>query len=568
LDRLFLKALVEELAPSVVGRPIRAALVDRAGGLLFLALAPPRPATLAFSFLRDAAGPYLLQVSRPPREGVATPGLKKLAGSRIASLGIADLDRVITLSAEGKRLSGRATAANLVLEVLGSRVDLYLVDGETEVVVEALSSSRARLRAGDSYQAPAPPPGAAPLAESAAEFEERLARAALPRRAALLAASGSTPLAVREIEWLVRKEGMSEGEAFMRVRSGLEKRRPFLYLPRPPSSRHCLLSPLELASEEERAPKELASFSAAMAEAVGLEAETRRLTALRARLSSAVGKRLERARRLEAKLQSEGSALEEPADLRRRGELLLASFSRARKAREGRTVLLPDPFDPEEREVEIEIDPRLSLPKNAERFFARARRAERARVEIANRLEAVGKDISCWEGFECDLRDAATSSELEALERDAGEEGLSFPPSGKPRAKRAPSAMGPRSFRSHRGNPILVGRSGRSNDELTFEVARPHDLWFHAHGVPGAHVVLRLPSGETAEEAEVREAAELAAYYSKAREETRVDVIVTERRNVSRIKGAPRGLVKLSSAGETRTMRVAPRRPEDDGGNR
>jgi predicted ribosome quality control (RQC) complex YloA/Tae2 family protein len=568
LDRLFLRALVEELASRVVGRRIRAALLDRASCLLSLSLGPPRPATLVFSFLRDAPGAYLLEASRPPRAGVTTAGLKKLVGSRIAALEIADLDRIVTFSIEGTRLSGKATASMLVLEVLGPRVGLYLVDAESAAIVEVFSSSVARLGAGERYQAPAPPPGAAAFAESAAEVEERLARARVPRRAALLAASGSTPLAVREIEWLVRTQGMSEGEAFMKVRSRLAEKRPFLYLPQGASNRRGLLSPLELASESELRPRELSSFSEAMAEAVSLEIEARRLSALRGRLESAIAKRLERARRLEEKLRSEESALAEPEEMRRLGQLLLAGLSRARKAGDGRSVVIPDPFDPGEREIEVEIDPRLSIPKNAERFFARARRAERARVEIANRLEAVGKDISCWEGFECDLRDAATASELEALEQDARDEGLSFPPSERPRTKRPPEAVGPRSFRSHRGNSILVGRSGRSNDALTFGVAKPHDLWFHASGVPGAHVVLRLPSGETADEVEVREAAELAAYYSKAREETAVDVTVTERRNVSRIKGAPRGLVKLSSAGETRTLRVAPQRPETDRENR
>jgi predicted ribosome quality control (RQC) complex YloA/Tae2 family protein len=305
-----------------------------------------------------------------------------------------------------------------------------------------------------------------------------------------------------------------------------------------------------------------------MAQAVSLETEARKLSALRARLESAVKKRLDRARRLEERLRSDESSLEEPPSLRRRGELILAGLSRARRTRDGRSVFLPDTFDSEEMETEIEVDPRLSLPKNAERFFTRARRAERARVELAKRLEAVGKEVSFWEGFECDLRDASTVVELEALEREAGDEGLSFPPSRKPAKTRPPEALGPRSFRSHRGNAILVGRSGRSNDELTFDVAKPDDLWFHASGVPGAHVVVRVPSGETADEREIQEAAELAAYYSKGREDTAVDVIVTERRNVSRIKGAPRGLVKLSSAGETRTLRVTPRRPENDPGNR
>jgi predicted ribosome quality control (RQC) complex YloA/Tae2 family protein len=573
LDRFFLRALVEELRPKVVGRRIRTALLDRGSRLLSLTLAPPRPATLVVSFLREAAGAYLLEVSRPPGEGVATPGLKRLLGSRIAAIAIADLDRIISLSVEGKRLSGKATASRLILEVLGVRADLYLVDAESSGVVEALSSSRARLGAGERYQAPTLPPGAGSLAAAASEVEERLDRVTegshLKRRSALLAATGATPLLVREIEWLVEREGMAAGEAFMKVRSRLEEKRPFLYVPRSPSSdRHSLPSPLELAGESELAPREYASFSEAMAAAVSLGTEARKLSALRSRLDSAVKKRLDRARRLENKLRSDESSLEEPPWLRRRGELLLAGLSRARKTADGRSVVLPDLYDSEEREIEIEIDPRLSLPKNAERFFTRARRAERARVELAKRLEAVGKEVSLWEGFECDLRDASTLVELEALEREAGDEGLSFPPSGKRPKRSPPEALGPRSFRSHRGNAILVGRSGRSNDELTFDVAKPHDLWFHASGVPGAHVVVRVPPGETADEGEIREAAELAAYYSKAREDTAVDVIVTERRHVSRIKGAPRGLVKLTPAPETKTVRVAPRRPEKEEGNR
>ncbi|HJS74390.1 MAG TPA: NFACT RNA binding domain-containing protein, partial [Vicinamibacteria bacterium] len=255
------------------------------------------------------------------------------------------------------------------------------------------------------------------------------------------------------------------------------------------------------------------------------------------------------------------SSLEDPEVLRRRGELLLAGLSRARKTRDGRSVAVPDLFDGEERDIQIEIDPRLSLPRNAERFFSRARKTERAREELETRLERVRKELSFLEGFECDLRDASTVGELEWLELEAAEEGLRVPTSARPAKKVRPAeALGPRSFRSHRGSSILVGRSGRSNDALTFDVAKPHDLWFHAAGIPGAHVVLRVAPGEAADERELEEAAELAAYYSRARGNTAVDVIVTERRNVSRIKGAPRGLVKLAT-GEARTLRVAPRRP-------
>ncbi len=505
---------------------------------------------------------YLLEGARSRGDGATTPGLKKLGGSRIAAIEAAELDRIVALSVEGERLSGRATALRLVLESIGPRADVYLVEGESGTVVETLSSSRARLGAGERYESPPPPPGAAPFAESAAEVDERLDRGPGPSRAALLAATGTTPLVVREIEWLARTEGASEGEAFMRVRSRLAEKRPFLYLPRGASTLRPLLSPLELASETELEPKEHASFSMAMAEAVSLLSEARTLSSVRARLEGALKKRLDRSRRLQEKLRSDQSTLEDPNHLRRRGELVLAGLSRARKTGDGKSVVLPDLFDPEEREISIVIDPRLSLPKNAERFFTRARKGERARAELEKRLESVRKDLSSWEGFECDLRDASTLLELESLEREAEEEGLSFASPSSPRKKRAPEPLGPRRFHSHRGSAIFVGRSGRSNDELTFDLAKPHDLWFHAASVPGAHVVLRVASGETVDERELQEAAELAAYYSRARENTAVDVIVTERRHVSRIKGAPRGLVKIAT-GETRTLRVAPRRPEE-----
>jgi predicted ribosome quality control (RQC) complex YloA/Tae2 family protein len=560
LDRLFLRALVEELRPRVVRRRVRSAHLDRPSSRLCLILAPPRAETLVLSFLREAPGLYLLDSSRAPRDAIATPALKKLAGSRIAALEMAELDRIVTLAFEGTRLSGKATSSRLVLESIGPRADLYLVDGESGMVVEAISSSRARLGPGELYRSPEPPPSIAPLAESALAVEQSLRKSSLPRRAALLEATGATPLAIRELEWLVSAQGESEGSAFMRVRSRLEEKRPFLYLPRPPSKGHALLSPFELGSEQTLEPREHATFSGALAEAVSFESAARRLSSLRSRLEGALGKRLERTRRLESKLASDRSSLDDPDGLRRQGELLLAGLTRARKSKGGKSVFVPDLFGSEERE--IEIDPRLPLPRNAERLFTRARKSERAQVELEARLEAVRKDLSFWEGFECDLRDASTLAELESLEREAMEEGLALPSPGRPPPgkERAAPASGPRSFRSHRGSAILVGRSGRSNDELTFDIAKPHDLWLHAAGVPGAHVVLRVSAGETADEGELREAAEIAAYYSKARESTAVDVIVTERRNVSRIKGAPRGLVKVAP-GETTTMRVAPRRP-------
>jgi predicted ribosome quality control (RQC) complex YloA/Tae2 family protein len=572
LDRLFLRKLVDELSPGLIGRRIRSAAVDRAARLFFLELAPPRPSTLVLSYLREAPGAFLSK-ERPPRERAATPGSKRLASTRIVSFGMAELDRVLTLALEGQRPSGRRTALRLIVEVIGARADLFLVDEETGGVIEVFSSGRSRLGPGDRYELPSPPPSAMPLAENAGEVERRLAQGspALALGQALLAATGTTPLLVREIEWRMEREGESAGEAFAKVRARLEEKRPFLYAPAEGSTHaHTLLSPLELSTVgEDLRPREQESFSSALADAVAIESEARALSTARGRLESALERERDRLHRLDEKLAAEESAREDPDELRRRGELLLAGLSRARRSADGKTVALPDLFAPVEQETEIEIDPRRSLPKNAERFFDRARRAERRAVELAKRRESVGKEIARWEAFAFDLRDAGTLEEVETLAREAAEEGLPLPESAKPAPKKRPAEpLGPRRFLTGRGRDILVGRSGRSNDELTFAIASPQDLWLHARGVPGAHVVLRVPPGERPEEAEILEAAELAAYFSKSREDTRVDVIVTERRHVSRIRGAPRGLVKVSPATETRTVRVAPRPPRTQASDR
>ncbi|MGH9322474.1 MAG: NFACT family protein, partial [Vicinamibacteria bacterium] len=220
MDRLFLKNLVEELSPRVRGRRIRGASLDREARILSLFLGPPGSHRLVWSFLPEAAGVHLLEATRPPKGGEATPALKKwLGGSTISGLAVADLDRIATLTFGGTRLSGRTTSARLVLELIATRADLYLIEKESSTILDAFSSSRPRLASGETYRAPPPPPQAAVLASNVAQFEERLSR-----RSSLLAASGATPLLVREMRWLIEREGRSESEAFARIRARLEEK--------------------------------------------------------------------------------------------------------------------------------------------------------------------------------------------------------------------------------------------------------------------------------------------------------------------------------------------------------
>ena len=92
---------------------------------------------------------------------------------------------------------------------------------------------------------------------------------------------------------------------------------------------------------------------------------------------------------------------------------------------------------------------------------------------------------------------------------------------------------------------VLAGRTDAANDHLSLELARPADLWFHIRGMPGSHVILRVPPGETPDRPTRERAAGIAAYHSKARSAGTVAVTCTEARHVSKPRGAKPGTVAI-----------------------
>lgn len=198
----------------------------------------------------------------------------------------------------------------------------------------------------------------------------------------------------------------------------------------------------------------------------------------------------------------------------------------------------------------IALDPSRSGSENAQRYFQRYRKAKAALVEVPRLIEETALRKRFLEELRGLVLVADNVEAIRELRRDLAQR------EGKPTRKR-PSrgrATGPLRFRTPTGEEVLVGRSGRENDQATFDLAGPADIWLHARGVPGAHVILRS-DGRTPGLDALRYAAELAAYFSASRTEKSVAVDWTERRNVRRLgKGVP-GLV--SYRGE-RVLSVEP----------
>jgi predicted ribosome quality control (RQC) complex YloA/Tae2 family protein len=198
---------------------------------------------------------------------------------------------------------------------------------------------------------------------------------------------------------------------------------------------------------------------------------------------------------------------------------------------------------PGEPPLTIALDPELDAKENAARYFARYRKATDALPHLERRRAALtGKRASLEElAFETGRADSATLAELAAALDEL---------EGRPAQRVAPgrTARAPLRVERPSGARILVGRSPRENVEVTFRLARPDDLWFHARGIPGSHVVLQPPPGGVAADADLDAAADLAARNSRARDAGRVEVDYTERKYVRRQRDAAPGLVWYTNA--------------------
>src|SRR5207245_9674827 len=126
-----------------------------------------------------------------------------------------------------------------------------------------------------------------------------------------------------------------------------------------------------------------------------------------------------------------------------------------------------------------------------------------------------------------------------------------------PQPKRIP---GTRRYLSSDDFEILVGRTSKDNDHLTFKIAKPNDLWLHAADYGGSHVVIRRPTRKEVPHQTIIQAAQLAAWFSQAKKDPKVDVHYTERKFVSKPKGAKPGLVRLQ---RFRNITVEPKRSEE-----
>lgn len=222
--------------------------------------------------------------------------------------------------------------------------------------------------------------------------------------------------------------------------------------------------------------------------------------------------------------------------------------------RNGETVTVIDYYTEGTPRVELQIDENASLQDEAAKRFVRYSKARRAAGEIVRRLEEIENELMVLNARHVELESIVAHRDETGFAKLFGDE-KKAPRPGRGRKEADKSVVGTRRYLSSDGYQILVGREARDNDNLTFRVARPYDLWLHAADYPGSHVVVLNPTRKEIPHRTVIEAAQLAAKFSKARRDGKVDVHYTQRKFLAKPKGAAAGLVRMSSF---RTIIVEP----------
>jgi predicted ribosome quality control (RQC) complex YloA/Tae2 family protein len=276
------------------------------------------------------------------------------------------------------------------------------------------------------------------------------------------------------------------------------------------------------------------------------EAFSSRVQAVRERLRREIAQKEKLLTNLHRDLVAHGEAEQH----KRLGDLLLANLTTA--TRDGQTVRLRDYYSDVGNEIQIEVDENTSLQDEAAHYFAKYTKAKRGKEEITRRLSAIEEELVGAKQKAAELDQAARRNDEAALLQLEGPAPTTSRVKKKDTVEKIP---GVRRYRSSDGYEILVGRAAHTNDRLTFKVARPHDLWLHAADYPGSHVIVRNSSRKEIPQRTIFEAAALAAKFSQAGDDLKVDVHYAERKFLSKPKGGAPGLVRMSSF---RTVTVTP----------
>ncbi|MCI9240796.1 NFACT RNA binding domain-containing protein [Oscillibacter sp.] len=566
IDAICLQAVAGELRPQLLGlrvdkvqQPARDQVVLLFRGKRLL--------------LNAGAGAPRLQLTEILRDNPAEPPMfcmllrKHLSGARVAGLTQPPLERLVKIEFDASDELGRAGRRTLVLEAMGRRSNLILLDGEGRVIdslrrVDADMSAARQVLPGLFYQPPAST-GRLPFLEETEEgFSARFAAAAAEKTldAFLLDQYfGLSPLMARELAF--QAAGDVDARVFQMGGPGPLWRALEDFQNRVREERFtpvCLLrdgKPLDFAcvpvGQYGGAAECVAypSFSALLDAFYEAREKQERARQRGADLLRAASTARDRLRRKLALQEKEYAATQDRDKLRIQGDLITANLYRMER---GQARLECENYYEAGAPASIPLDPLLTPQQNAAKYYKRYAKAKTAEKYLREQMDLARRDLEYLESVLAEIAQAETEADYLDIRAELREAGFLKKQGRGKKEKSRPAA--PWEFCTSSGLRVLAGRNNRQNDKLTLKDADRRDLWLHTQKIHGSHVILRC-AGRTPSEEDIAEAAMVAAWFSQARESGNVPVDYTEVRNVKKPAGGRPGMVIYTTC---RTVNVTP----------
>jgi len=459
---------------------------------------------------------------------------KYLQGAVIEAIQQVENDRILEISVSNKNEIGDSVAVTLVIEIMGKHSNIILLDKASGKIIEAIKhvgfsqNSYRTILPGSTYVAPPQTGSLNPFTMG----DEKLFQ--------ILQTEEIEPKRLQQIFQGLGRDTATELSGRLTT-DKLKTFRAFFASPTQPSLTEKSFSALLFSDSK----TQLSTLSELLDTFYKDKAERDRVNQQASELIRRVENELEKNRKKLGKQEEELLATENAEEFRQKGELLTTFLHQVPNDQD--QVELDNYYTGEK--IIISLDKALTPNQNAQRYFKRYQKLKEAVKHLTSLIEETRTTILYLESVETALAQASLT-EIAEIREELIQTGFIR----RRQREKIQKRQKPEKYLATDGQTIiLVGRNNLQNDELTFKMAKKDELWFHAKDIPGSHVVI---TGNLQPSDEVKtDAAELAAYFSKARLSNLVQVDMIEIKKLNKPTGGKPGFVTYTGQ---KTLRVTP----------
>ena len=459
---------------------------------------------------------------------------KYLQGAVIEAIQQVENDRILEISVSNKNEIGDSVAVTLVIEIMGKHSNIILLDKASGKIIEAIKhvgfsqNSYRTILPGSTYVAPPQTGSLNPFTVG----DEKLFE--------ILHTEDLEPKRLQQIFQGLGRDTATELSGRLTA-DKLKTFRAFFASPTHPSLTEKSFSALLFSDSK----TQMSTLSELLDTFYKDKAERDRVNQQASELIRRVENELEKNRKKLGKQEEELLATENAEEFRQKGELLTTFLHQV--PNDQNQVELDNYYTGEK--ILITLDKALTPNQNAQRYFKRYQKLKEAVKHLTSLIEETRNTILYLESVETALAQASLS-EIAEIREELIQTGFIR----RRQREKIQKRQKPEKYLATDGQTIiLVGRNNLQNDELTFKMAKKDELWFHAKDIPGSHVVI---TGNLQPSDEVKtDAAELAAYFSKARLSNLVQVDMIEAKKLNKPTGGKPGFVTYTGQ---KTLRVTP----------